>query len=101
MTRSRLVRRHERVKKHVAAASWVGATDWRNGSVRFQREKPSQERATVTTQGAKAGAMMHEWASRKDVANALQGTVRTYGGRFRARRARGRRAAPRGRADER
>ena len=26
--------------------------------------------------------MMHEWASRKDVANALQGNVRTYGGRF-------------------
>ena len=36
----------------------------------------------VTTQGAKAGAMMHEWASRKDVANALQGSVRTYQGRF-------------------
>ena len=26
--------------------------------------------------------MMHEWASRKDVANALQGSVRTYQGRF-------------------
>ena len=36
----------------------------------------------VKKHGAKAGAMMHEWASRKDVANALQGSVRTYQGRF-------------------
>ena len=36
----------------------------------------------VKKHGAKAGAMMHEWASRKDVANSLQGSVRTYQGRF-------------------
>jgi len=38
--------------------------------------------ALVRKHGAKAGAMMHEWASRKDLANALQGNVRSYEGRF-------------------
>ena len=69
-------------------------TDWRNGSAsdsspegyafesRIGHLMVTMRCLTVTTQGAKAGAMMHEWASRKDVANALQGSVRTYQGRF-------------------